>query len=300
MATTRALESNEIRAVFENIDGIHAKRNRCIFVCGISMAMRATELVSLTVGDFLNGDGSIKTYITVRGETAKFGKERTIRIGEKVKSEIATFIDHKRSIGELLESTAPLFRSQKGGHLTRTALLLMVKKIFAKIGIDQSPHSLRKTGATIYYIESECDLIATQAFLGHANPSTTRRYIGLTSEQIVKYSEKASGHLFQLISKDQGVSEVASEKPISRDKMISFVENIETDTLIAELVKRGININITSDRVSDQRPTAVRQTQSLQSLAQIVEIPITQQSNKQSTMKRHRNAVRRSKAVGEW
>jgi len=89
--------------------------------------------------------------------------------------------------------------SQKGGHLTRVALFQIVRKIFDAAGIDQSPHCLRKTGGTIYYIESDYDLIATQKFLGHADPSTTRRYIGLTTEQIVEYAEKLSDHLFSAI-----------------------------------------------------------------------------------------------------
>ena len=51
----------------------------------------------------------------------------------------------------------------------------------------------------LYYIESDYDLIATQHFLGHSDPSTTRKYIGLTSEQIVEYAERMSDHLFGAI-----------------------------------------------------------------------------------------------------
>ncbi len=67
------------------------------------------------------------------------------------------------------------------------------------------PHALRKTGATIYYIESDYDLIATQLFLGHADPFTTRKYIGLITNQIIEYAEKLSDHLFSVI---RGGSEV--------------------------------------------------------------------------------------------
>jgi len=89
--------------------------------------------------------------------------------------------------------------SQKKGHLTRQALFEIIKRIFRDIGVEQSPHCLRKTGATIYYIESDYDLIATQHFLGHSDPSTTRRYIGLTSEQIAEYAERMANHLFSAI-----------------------------------------------------------------------------------------------------
>ena len=110
-----------------------------------------------------------KSYVTIRAETAKFGKERTIRIGDDIQNNVADFMDWKIDNGESVEGRSPLFVSQKGGHLTRIGLYNLIEKIFSKASINQSCHALRKTGATIYYIESDCDLIATQQFLGHAD-----------------------------------------------------------------------------------------------------------------------------------
>jgi site-specific recombinase XerD len=81
------------------------------------------------------------------------------------------FLSWKRQNKESCAKRTPLFVSQKGGHLTRQALFEIVKRIFRDASIEQSPHCLRKTGATLYYIESDYDLIATQHFLGHADPS---------------------------------------------------------------------------------------------------------------------------------
>jgi len=94
-------------------------------------------------------------------------------------------------------------------------------------------HSLRKTGATIYYIESDYDLIATQQFLGHADPSTTRRYIGLTTEQLIDYSERLANHLFSAIQSGK------TEKS-NRNNMLDFnLTDISDEKLIFELIKRG-------------------------------------------------------------
>jgi len=41
--------------------------------------------------------------------------------------------------------------------------------------------------------------VATQQFLGHASPSTTRAYIGLTTDKIVEYAQKLSLRLFSAI-----------------------------------------------------------------------------------------------------
>ena len=195
--TTRALEDSEIKAIFENIEGTHAKRNETLLITGIGLALRASELVGLKVADVY--DRQVKSYVTIRPETAKFGKERTIRIGDGIQDAIAGFLNWKRQNKESCAKRAALFVSQKKGHLTRQALFEIIKRIFRDIGVEQSPHCLRKTGATIYYIESDYDLIATQHFLGHADPSTTRRYIGLTSEQIAEYAKRMSDHLFSAI-----------------------------------------------------------------------------------------------------
>jgi len=195
--TTRALEDQEIKAIFSNINGAHGKRNETLLITGIALALRASELVGLKVLDVY--DRQIKSYVTIRPETAKFGKGRTIRIGDGIQQTISDFLDWKRQNKESCAKRAPLFVSQKKGHLTRQALFEIIKRIFRDVGIEQSPHCLRKTGATIYYIESNYDLIATQILLGHSDPSTTRKYIGLTSEQIAEYAERMSDHLFSAI-----------------------------------------------------------------------------------------------------
>jgi len=234
--TTRALEDSEIKAIFENVNCTHAKRNETLLIVGIGLALRASELVGLNVADVYDGD-SPKSYVTIRAETAKFNKERTIRIGDDIQNTIADFMEWKVETGESVEKGYPLFVSQKGGHLTRIALFQIVKEIFYKAGIDQSPHCLRKTGATLYYIESDYDLIATQQFLGHADPSTTRRYIGLTSVKIAEYAERMSDHLFSAIHLGK------VEKFNRSDNMLNFnLTEISTAELIVELQARGIDM----------------------------------------------------------
>ena len=174
MTNPRALENDEVHRLFACICGKFALRNRTMLICGISMALRATELCRLNVGDLVGANGAIKTYVTIRAETAKWKKPRKVRIGAQVRRALRRFIAYKASKGESLEADAPLFISRQGGYLTLYALFHVVKKILARAGIEESPHCLRKTGATIYYIESGYDLFATQQFLGHTDPSTTR------------------------------------------------------------------------------------------------------------------------------
>ena len=110
--TTRALEDNEIKSIFEHVNGVHSKRNETLLITGIGLALRAKELVGLNVGDVYDGVKA-KSYVTIRAETAKFGKERTIRIGDDIQNTIAEFIEWKVENCESVTKGYPLFVSKR-------------------------------------------------------------------------------------------------------------------------------------------------------------------------------------------
>ena len=242
--TTRALEDSEIKAIFENVEGYNAKRNEVILVSGIGMALRASELVGLKVGDVYDGE-KVLTYVTIRGETAKFNKNRSIRVWDIVADKIAEFIDWKVDNRESIKPKAPLFWSREGGHLTTKALYYLVKNIFEAAGIDQSPHCLRKTGGTIFYEESDYDLVATQLFLGHADPSTTRKYIGIPNKKTIETCQRSSDRLARLI----GGAEFTS----TYQRVNSNLHAITTAELILELQARGVDMTSAIEQLQAER-----------------------------------------------
>ena len=184
--------------MFASLSERHAVRNRAMLTVGIHLALRASELCGLWVGDVWDGR-KVRNYITIRAKIAKGKRPRTIRIGDEIKQTIADYIAWKQKAKESIAPDAPLFVSQKGGHVSRITLFNVVKRLLVLTGINQSPHALRKTGATLYYEQSRCDLIATQEFLGHADPSVTRRYIGITARQRAEYAQRASKALMEAI-----------------------------------------------------------------------------------------------------
>ena len=100
--TTRALEDAEIFAMFRTIKGRYAVRNRTMLIVAIHMALRATELCELTVGDVYDGTNG-RRYVTVRPETAKRSKPRQIRMSSDVQKALADFITHKTKQGESVD-----------------------------------------------------------------------------------------------------------------------------------------------------------------------------------------------------
>lgn len=74
-------------------------------------------------------------------------------------------------------AAAPLFRSQRGGHLHPSQVLRIVKAAARRAGLSgaQSPHWLRHAHAS-HALDRGAPIHLVQATLGHASVATTGRY----------------------------------------------------------------------------------------------------------------------------
>lgn len=77
-----------------------------------------------------------------------------------------------------LRSPGPVWVSARGGALTVDGLKRVVRRRLAGVGFAGGPHSLRHTFGKLYVVAGG-DLFSLQRVMGHANLSTTRRYVGL-------------------------------------------------------------------------------------------------------------------------
>jgi len=193
----RVFELQEVKNISSSFSGKYATRDKAIFLLGLCIGSRVSELSQLKVSDVWRNGSPVKT-IHIRPETAKRKKARRVPIDVNpiAGNIISEFIEWKKEIGESLEPSAPFFVSQKGGHLTRVQLHRILKRTYEEAGIEPdraSTHSMRKTAATWLY-EATKDIKCVQSFLGHSDSSTTEQYIDLgfrvVREGVAKFSDR--------------------------------------------------------------------------------------------------------------
>lgn len=176
------LTTEEVDAIEQSIDlsKPEGQRNRAIIEVLFSCGLRVSELVDLRLSNLYLDDG----FIRVNG---KGSKERLVPIsGEAIKQLGLWFEDRKRMNVKSGEEDY-VFLNRRGHHLTRTMILIMLKRQALAAGITKtiSPHTLRHSFATAL-LKGGADLRAIQAMLGHEDISTTEIYMHVDNAMLRK------------------------------------------------------------------------------------------------------------------
>ena len=145
-------------------------RNRAIIEVLFSCGLRVTELVTLRLTNLFLDEG----FIRIMG---KGSKERLVPISPRAIKELGFWFDDRCHMTVKPGEEDYVFLNRRGAHLTRTMILIMIKRQAAEAGIKKtiSPHTLRHSFATAL-LEGGADLRAIQAMLGHESIGTTEIY----------------------------------------------------------------------------------------------------------------------------
>ena len=116
-------------------------------------------------------------YVRVRG---KGSKERLVPLSGRAVRELDAWLGRRGEIPVKPGQDDYVFLNRRGSHLTRTMVLIMVKRKAAAAGIIKtiSPHTLRHSFATAL-LEGGADLRVIQQLLGHESIATTEIYTHL-------------------------------------------------------------------------------------------------------------------------
>lgn len=164
-----------------------ACRNKMLFLIGINLGIRASDLCGLRYSFFMNNDGTFKESYTLQPKkTRKQKKFVKLYFNQTVKKAITEYTK-EYPIEDVNEY---LFKSREGdSYITEKSLWRIISKAAIEAGIKQNvgTHSLRKTfGYHIWHNaeDKEKALVMLMAIFNHSSVATTKKYIGLMDEEI--------------------------------------------------------------------------------------------------------------------
>ena len=166
------LSTAEVDMIENSIDlsKPEGQRNKAIIEVLFSCGLRVSELVNLKLSNLYLDEGFIRV-------TGKGNKERLVPISPKAIKELSLwFLD--RNLMKIKPGEQDyVFLNRRGAHLTRTMILIMLKRQAQEAGIQKtiSPHTLRHSFAT-ELLKGGADLRAIQVMLGHESIGTTEIY----------------------------------------------------------------------------------------------------------------------------
>ena len=176
------LTLEEIDRIEESIDLSKAEgaRNRAIIEVLFSCGLRVSELVNMKLSDLYLED----RMLLVRG---KGNKERLVPVSNKAIADLKRWFFDRNLMKIKPGEDDYVFLNRRGAHLTRTMILIMVKRQAEEAGIKKtiSPHTFRHSFATAL-LQGGADLRSIQAMLGHEKIDTTLVYTHISNEQLRK------------------------------------------------------------------------------------------------------------------
>lgn len=164
-----------------------ACRNKMMFLIGVNLGIRASDLCGLRYSFFLNNDGTFKEFYKLQPKkTRKTGKFVTLYFNQTIKKAIADYIE-KYPVENIDEY---IFKSRKGdGSVTEKSLWKIIVDVANDAGLESNygSHSLRKTfGYWVWHNAEDKNkaLVTLQVIFNHSSTATTAKYIGLTNDEV--------------------------------------------------------------------------------------------------------------------
>ena len=151
------------------------QRNKAIIEVLYSCGLRVSELVTLKLSDLYLDEQFLRV-------TGKGQKTRLVPISPVAIKQLQLWFFDRNAMSIKPGEEDYVFLNRRGAHLTRTMILIMIKRLGQEAGIAKtiSPHTLRHSFATSL-LEGGVDLRSIQAMLGHESIGTTEIYTHIST-----------------------------------------------------------------------------------------------------------------------
>jgi integrase len=153
-------------------------RDHLLFLLGINNGLRASDLITLKVGDVR--DMAVGDTLTIR--ESKTQKDNILVTNKTVHKALKAYLDKANPADDDY-----LFASRKGGgHLQSQAVSKLVKKWTTAINLKGTygAHSLRKTWGFIQRTVHGVGFEIICKRYNHSSPAITMRYLGIQDKEV--------------------------------------------------------------------------------------------------------------------
>ena len=182
----------------------HPARDTAIVQLLLQTGLRLGECAALAWTDLVVGEK--QGHVLIRA--GKGNKTRRVPLNASARAALAAYAGPLLGVVPTLKAAAaawprphagqpaPLWRSQKGGRLSASAIWRLVAGLVrdaAARGVvppATSPHTLRHTFAHRYLASHPGDLVGLATLLGHSTLDTTRLYVRPTPDQLAARLER--------------------------------------------------------------------------------------------------------------
>lgn len=187
MKGCRPLTDAEVRGVLDSFTGENALRDRALLLLGVRSGFRISELLSLTLGDLIQGGRMVERVAVQRRNMKKRVEGRAVILHPEARAALELLVSELRDAGHTTPD-AFVFRSRKGSNapIGRIQAWRVLNAHFNGAGLigKLGTHSMRKTFANKVYELLGHDLVRTQRALGHLNINSTVQYLSFREEDI--------------------------------------------------------------------------------------------------------------------
>lgn len=153
-------------------------RNRVMLLAGLFSGMRVGEISSLSIGDVMNSDRSVKAEVRLTAEQTKGRQPRTVFLPQKLRDELQSYLDLRTDA----KPEHPLFVTAGRKRFSANVMAQHFHYLFKRAGIaGASSHSMRRSFITNLAAKG-IGVRVLASLAGHRSISVTQRYIDVNDE----------------------------------------------------------------------------------------------------------------------
>jgi integrase len=180
-------DKKKISQIKNQLEGAKRYRDLLLFVVGLNTALRISDLLQLCIGNFIDDQGEIRDGFSIREE--KREKRNQVVINASIRDALEKYL-----VAYPQAATRPdhfvFFSSRRSGPnftrpLSRVQAWRLIAEVCQSVSLsgNYGTHSLRKTWG-YHARQNGVPLELIMAKLNHSNIAMTKRYLGITDDEL--------------------------------------------------------------------------------------------------------------------